>query len=259
MCDSESVFPRLSVAEGEQPPETTDVPKDEAVQAVRRFRIRYGKFGRMIFLGHQDVIRVFYRAFRRGGLTLDFSKGFHPHPRLRFSPPVGLGIESNVEYLDFDLVNCSFSAEEIGAKLALHLPVGMNLHQIVETSLNEGPVSAKIRRVTYEITFRNILRVEEVTDRVKLFDASSNFPVTQTRKGKARTRDLKEWITDLTVSDSVLTMTLKAGQDGSIHPLDAAGAILGVGRDTIRSLKTLKTSVGFERSGKHDEGPSCEQ
>ncbi len=259
MCDFESVFPRLSVTDAGRPSEIPDVPKGDAVVSVRRFRIRYGKYGRMIFLGHQDVIRVFYRAFRRGGLTLDFSKGFHPHPRLRFSPPIGLGIQSDMEYLDFDLVNCPFSAEEIGAKLALHLPAGMNLHQIVETSLNEGPVSAKIRRVTYEITFRNFLRVEEVTARVRLFDASSDFPVTQTRKGKARTRDLKEWITGLTVSDSVLTMTLKAGQDGSIHPLDAAAAILGVNREAIRSLRILKTSVGFERSGNHDEGPSCEQ
>ena len=59
----------------------------------------------MRLIGHQDIIRLFQRAFRRGGMRLDYSNGFHPHPRLRFSPPLALGLESMAEYVDFDLVN----------------------------------------------------------------------------------------------------------------------------------------------------------
>lgn len=259
VCNFEDVRPRLARDETPSPSTIPEAATGDSNPTVRRFRIRYGKSGRMIFLGHQDVIRIFYRAFRRARLTLDFSKGFHPHPRLRFSPPTGLGIESQVEYLDFDLVDCGLSPEEIGALLVLHLPHGMNLYQIVETSLNEGPVSAKIQRVTYKITFQDFLCAEEATGRVGRFLVSSGFPITQVRKGRSRTRDLKEWVASLELSDSVLMMTLKAGQDGSIHPLDAVAAILGMDRDATRRLRILKTSVGFEGSGDHDEGPFCGQ
>ncbi len=123
VCDFKDVRPRL-VPDDDQGHAT--IPEDEPVQSeesiVRRFRLQYAKVDRMRFLGHQDLIRLFQRAFRRATLRLDYSRGFHPHPKLRFSPPLALGVESVTEYLDFDLVDENSDADQIASRLNANLP-----------------------------------------------------------------------------------------------------------------------------------------
>ncbi len=70
----------------------------------RRYRLRYTKLGRIAYLGHLDLIRHLPRIFRRAGLDLHYSVGFHPKPELSFGPALGLGIPSFGELLDIKLV-----------------------------------------------------------------------------------------------------------------------------------------------------------
>jgi radical SAM family uncharacterized protein/radical SAM-linked protein len=71
--------------------------------AARRYRLRYSKLGAAIYLGHLDLIRHLPRIFRRAGLELHYSEGFHPKPELSFAPALGLGIPSLGEVLDVKL------------------------------------------------------------------------------------------------------------------------------------------------------------
>jgi len=232
-------------------PVTTDNPDG----IVRRFRLRYSKKADMRFLGHQDVIRVFHRALRREGLRPDYSKGFHPHPRMRFSPPLALGIESTAEYVDLDLVLDELSASEVMSRLAKVLPEGITPLEIEEIPLNDPPVSARIEWLTYEITFKDFFSREDVARKVLEFSRSETCEIVDTRKAKTRTRDLKHWMDSLDVSGHVLKMTLKSGPSGSVHPLEAAGAVLGLSKDEARLMPIVKTSVGLGRSRIYDEGP----
>jgi radical SAM family uncharacterized protein/radical SAM-linked protein len=79
-------------------PQTTIVQ-----EAARRYRLRYTKLGRIAFLGHLDLIRHLPRIFRRAGVELFYSVGFHPKPELTFGPALGLGIPSLGELLDVKL------------------------------------------------------------------------------------------------------------------------------------------------------------
>ena len=56
-----------------------------------RIRIRFEKNDSLRFLGHRDLIRALERIFRRTGLELVMSEGFHPRPRMRFSDPLAVG------------------------------------------------------------------------------------------------------------------------------------------------------------------------
>ncbi len=69
-----------------------------------RYRFRYGKLGRPVYLGHLDLIRHLPRIFRRAGFELFYSEGFHPKPELSFGPALGLGIPSLGEILDVKMV-----------------------------------------------------------------------------------------------------------------------------------------------------------
>ena len=58
------------------------------------YRLRYTKLGRVAYLGHLDLVRHLPRIFRRAGLEIFYSVGFHPKPELSFGPALGLGIPS---------------------------------------------------------------------------------------------------------------------------------------------------------------------
>lgn len=250
VCDFNEILPRLSAGTGtasmrkEVSPATSLEVTEEAHEAtVRRFRLQYGKLDRMRFLGHQDLIRLFERSFRRARIKLDYSKGFHPHPRLRFSPPLALGVESIAEFLDFDLVDSDLTAEEIARQLEQNLPEGIKPLNLQEILLNDPHLSARIQQFSYKVELLNSLKPEEAHTRVKDFRAASEFPLVRRHKGKLKSRDLKQWVEDLNFSDRILTMKVKVDASGSVNPLDAVAAVLGLGKEAVKDLKIVKMSA----------------
>ncbi len=64
------------------------------------YRIEFEKSGDMVFLGHLDFQRQLHLALRRSGLPAAYSKGYHPHPLLKFGPPLPVGVVGMRECLD---------------------------------------------------------------------------------------------------------------------------------------------------------------
>ena len=63
-------------------------------------RIRFRKVGSMQYISHLDLQRTLGRVFIRAGLSLWFTKGFNPHPKLNFAMPLSVGTQSECELLD---------------------------------------------------------------------------------------------------------------------------------------------------------------
>jgi radical SAM-linked protein len=242
VCDFEEIYPRVA---SELNLSGNPVPTEVTEETPRRFRLRYGKTGAAKFLGHQDIIRCFHRAFRRCGLRLDYSKGFHPHPKLRFSPPLAVGIESKAEYLDFDLLECSLSAQAIRDALDKALPEGINPLELQEITFNDRAVSGRIQELTFEVTHFDSVPADEVARKVREFHAASSVELVRIVDGRTKTRNLKEWVTRLVFVGDALEMTLRSNPSGSIHPLDTLSTILSLPRDSVRGMKMVKTSVGL--------------
>lgn len=70
-----------------------------------KVRIKFQKYGAMKFIGHLDVMRYFQKAFRRAGVDNEYSKGFSPHQIMSFAAPLGVGLTSDGEYLDIQLLS----------------------------------------------------------------------------------------------------------------------------------------------------------
>ena len=256
VCDFEEILPRTAdrVSLDFAGPETeADGPEEPK---IRRFRLHFGKTGTMRFLSHHDMVRTFHRGFRRSGLKLDYSKGFHPQPRLRFSPPVSVGVESVSEYLDFDLMECSHEAESVFRILQSQMPKGLKFFHLREIALNESPISGKIRRITYELTDPGRLEMEEIHQRAAEFESSPTFELVRQHKGRTRRLDLKEWIECMDALKDGLSLSIRSGQSGSVNPLDAFAALLGKSKDEIRRMKILKKSVDFDESSSQAPGGS---
>jgi radical SAM family uncharacterized protein len=65
-----------------------------------RFRVKFAKLGPMRLTSHLDVTRAVQRAMRRSGVPVTYSRGFSPHPRIAFGPPLPLGETGEGEYFD---------------------------------------------------------------------------------------------------------------------------------------------------------------
>jgi radical SAM-linked protein len=68
-------------------------------------RIKFQKYGSMKFIGHLDVMRYFQKLFRRADIDNEYSKGFSPHQIMSFAAPLGVGLTSDGEYLDVNLLS----------------------------------------------------------------------------------------------------------------------------------------------------------
>jgi hypothetical protein len=80
-----------------------------------RVRVRFSKQGDLRLIGHRDLMRCFERLFRRAGLRLRFSEGFHPKPRMTFPLALAVGIEGTDEVMELELA-------ETGKGECPHLP-----------------------------------------------------------------------------------------------------------------------------------------
>lgn len=243
VCDFERIYPRLAEPITVELQRSTECKADQSPGSTRHFRLRYSKRGLTRFLGHRDVVRAFHRAFRRAGMKLSYSSGFHPHPKMRFSFPLSLGIESVAEYVDFDLSDSHQDVETILKTVEKSLPEGFKPIELNEIALNDPPVSSKIQRVTYEIRSFGSLAPDDLRRKVREFQSSPTFAVTVERKGKNRSADLKELVEDVDFSGSALRIRLKSDSSGPMNALVVTSAILGVSKDEVRSMHMLKTSV----------------
>ncbi len=86
-------------------------------------RVRFAKYGHLKFIGHLDVMRYFQKAVRRAGLDIVYSQGYHPHQIMSFASPLGVGLTSDSEYMDLELLG-AFSPQEVTERLAAAMTEG---------------------------------------------------------------------------------------------------------------------------------------
>lgn len=78
-----------------------------------RLRVRFGKDGRLAYLGHLEVLNTIMRSVRRAQLPFLVGNGFAQRMRIQFSQALPVGAASVSEYYDLYLT------ERVEAELAL--------------------------------------------------------------------------------------------------------------------------------------------
>lgn len=71
------------------------------------------------------------RTFRRSGLPIWYTEGFHSHPYYSFALALSLGFESSCEILDFNL-NEDIPFDEIKDRLNAVMPEGMQIIKVAD-------------------------------------------------------------------------------------------------------------------------------
>ncbi|MCL6478513.1 MAG: TIGR03936 family radical SAM-associated protein [Peptococcaceae bacterium] len=148
-----------------------------------RYRISYTKEGTARFISHLDMIRLFERAVRRAGLPVSMSRGFNPHPRLSFSPPLPVGVEGLKEYLDMDL-DAGVSPARIVNSLNSAMPPGLGITGACRLDEKAPALMAEAERSLYIIraSREEMPELEALNKCLEGILALDEIPVTRRKK-----------------------------------------------------------------------------
>jgi radical SAM-linked protein len=120
---------------------------------INTVRFKFFKKDELKYLSHLDVLALMERALMRTGMPLLYSGGFHPKPKLSFSNPIPLGVQSLAEYCDIELLE-KISAEDFTGLLNRKLPDNLKVIEALsfeKTSENKIPsLMSAIDIVLYE-------------------------------------------------------------------------------------------------------------
>ena len=200
----------------------------------QRARIRFRKQGDLRLIGHRDLVRLLERLFRRAGLKLGRSEGFHPKPRMSFPAALALGIEGLEEVMEVELAETS-SDQELLRRLQRHAVAGLSFLSI--EALPHGTGKARLRSATYRMSVPPERRAE-AADRIAalLADPLGRVP----RAGRPAPVALRPAVEALWLDDAGLGMRLGVTGRAAAGPRDLLAAL---GLDDLE-----KAGAGLVRS-----------
>jgi radical SAM family uncharacterized protein/radical SAM-linked protein len=123
-----------------------------------RIRAEFSKTGRMKYLSHLELVIMLQRAMRRAGFPLEYSKGFHPFPKISFGPPLRLGISGMSEYFDMEITP-PFDLEVNRGKLNGMLPEGVYVKDMTGLPARIESLNSFITRYEYEVRGADLSRI----------------------------------------------------------------------------------------------------
>ncbi len=204
------------------------------------YRLLYAKQGDIRFLSHLEVIQVFFQAFRRAGVKMQYTQGFNPVPKASFSPALPVGTESLAEYLDIDLIEAIQDEAEFLHDINAQLPAGITIQSVSDVPDKKAGVGGK-KLTSYQISFDRDLSGED-REKLESFMNSESFTLTKFRKGKKRVIDVRKQVESLAVSgNNNLEMVLfsEEGKAAS-KPVEILKAVLDLTQEQSLDLAILK-------------------
>jgi radical SAM-linked protein len=223
-----------------------------------KLRIRSTKLGKVRFVGHRDVARLWERTLRKAGLPLASSAGFTPRPKLSFGLALPVGAESLAEYVDVELrdgagagVVPEVDLAELPATLSAALPVGLDVTAVAErpdpdTSLQDAVTSCTWQLWGPDVDPRSVVAA---VDRLL---AAERLPIERERKGERRVDDVRPVVLDLHPDATGSRLVAELATVGrGLRPAELA-SLAFPGVDPV-DVRVLRTHQWIDRDGDRRE------
>ena len=207
-----------------------------------KLRIKFRKFGAVRFIGHLDLMRFFQKMIRRAELDIAYSQGFSPHQIMSFAAPLGVGLESNGEYVDVEMHSVTSSADMVQRLNAASVE-GIEILSIRQLPENCANAMASVAAAAYTVRFREGREPKaDYRKGLPLFLESEQIPYEKATKKGSVTLDLKPAIYELRVEeDGSIYMLVNASSSGNIKPSMVLDAYLSAQNETLKENALLIT------------------
>jgi radical SAM-linked protein len=197
------------------------------------YRVRFTKTGKMRFLSHHDLMRLFERALRRTGLPLRMTEGYNPHPVVAFPTALGLGIESVDEVLEFELTSWT-SPKGIEKQLGEQLPEGV---AVASAEAFDRKQRSCVNFVEYEAACDG--QLEGLGDRIRAFLALKECPVERVSDKGSKTVEIRQYVMALEAGSDRVYLRVRVTDQGTAKPEEILRSIGLRVDETVRVRKTF--------------------
>jgi radical SAM family uncharacterized protein/radical SAM-linked protein len=238
VCDFDQLKMRLHTLEDVGLPPLPTQRQNEDAELIERIRLRFTKTGRMRFLSHLEQLTLFTRAIGRARVPIRYSQGFHPHPKFSFATALSVGVESLAEYMDMEIA-AGFGAQLLQEKLNEVLPAGISIVEAAVIPLKAPSLSVIMEKVRYRVTLPEQIKLD-LPALAQQFLALESLPLRREKKGKVVELDLRQELSELTVTGNCLEMVIGRGK-----PLEFTTAITDLAAAELGEVKIEKLEVIF--------------
>ncbi len=122
-------------------------------EKIHRYRAYYRKEKQARFLSQVDMNNSFQQGFRRAGIPVCYSEGFHPKMMISYLPALPLGMVGKDECLEFKSRNI-FVEEEFLSRINNFLPEGIEFFKLKHLHDSEASINKRLKSFVYSLDLR---------------------------------------------------------------------------------------------------------
>lgn len=182
-------------------------------------RLLFEKNGKAIYISHLDLMAMFPRIFQRAGLHLKFTQGMSPRAYVSIALPLSLGVSSQCELLDFELLDDNVPIETLPELLNPFFPAGIRIISAYES--DKKPKNLKYLQYSIRLEYDNGVGDGQLEKLRQLFDRREIVIEKKSKKGMTDT-DIKPMIENLyiaRISEQELEIqAMLCAQNPSLNP-----------------------------------------
>ncbi len=199
-----------------------------------KVRVKFRKYGALRFIGHLDVMRFFQKTIRRAKIDIAYSQGYNPHQIMSFASPLGVGLESNGEYMDIEVNSVTNSQDMIGRLNAAGV-TGIEVVSVKALPEKAGNAMASVAAARYLVKFRKGREPAfDYENKLNDFYNQENILITKQTKKSTKEMNLRPGIYELSCKDGIIHMLVDASSAGNIKPAMVIEAYLSQKGETLQ-------------------------
>jgi len=169
-----------------------------------KFRLCYTKLGKVRFLGHRDVARLWERTLRKADIPVAMSTGFTPRARISFGLALPTGAESLIELLDVTVDPSQGAAEstvpdlgEWRERIDEALPAGFAVTYVGEVASGDVSLQESVTASSWIL----LIDHPDVERAVDVLRTSESVFLERERKGEMQRDDIRPGILEIEIAD----------------------------------------------------------
>ena len=196
---------------------------------MQRLRIRFCRGQELKFISHLDILRLWQRALHRAEITVAYSEGFNPHPRISLAAPLPIGVTSQAELMGI-LCTKWVSPHFLTAAVNQQLPPGIEILQVYQVALTMPSLQSQVRYAEYRVEVETEKGQKDIESALTELLSMKHLPWQHQRDTGTRNYDLRALIDDLWLIDwhsgyCTLGMRLRCDNNGSGRPEQVTTAL----------------------------------
>ena len=196
---------------------------------MQRLRVRFSRAQEIKFISHLDMVRLWQRTLHRSALSLAYSEGFSPHPRISLAAPLAVGVTSEAELMDLFCIKQT-SPHGLTTMVKRELPAGIEILQVHQIALTLPSLQSQIRHTEYRVEVKTKKEKRDIETALTSLLTTTHLPWHHQRDTGLHSYDLRILISNLWLIDRyqeycTIGMKLRCDSSGSGRPEQVISAL----------------------------------